>query len=47
VPGQPKRPTIPWVASDIALPPDEGRACPVVLCAVQLHLQHWVQVWEA
>ena len=30
-------------ASGPALPPGEGTGCPVLLCSVWPHLEHWVQ----
>ena len=45
MPGQPKGPIIPWDTSGPPWPPGKGRGCLTVLCAVQPHLKHWVQLW--
>ena len=40
-------PAILWGALGLPLPVGEGRDCPVPLCAVWHHLQHWVQLLVA
>ena len=46
MPWQPKAPTVPWGSWGPALPPGGERGCPVLFCAVWLHLLlHWLQLW--
>ena len=41
---EPKGPTVPWGAAGPVLPLGEGRGLPLLLCTVQPHLQHCLQL---